>query len=76
MDILIGILPALLWGVGPLIATKFGGKPVEQVLGTGYGQLAIGIIIYLLMYNKFYETFIDYNKYYLKVLIFYENYFY
>ncbi|CAI2576730.1 MULTISPECIES: GRP family sugar transporter [Apilactobacillus] len=47
MDILIGILPALLWGVGPLIATKFGGKPVEQVLGTGYGQLAIGIIIYL-----------------------------
>lgn len=47
MDILIGILPALLWGVGPLIATKVGGRPIEQLLGTGYGQFLIGLIIYL-----------------------------
>lgn len=47
MDFIIGILPALLWGVGPLIATKVGGRPIEQVLGTGYGQFIIGVVIYL-----------------------------
>ncbi|TPR39316.1 GRP family sugar transporter [Apilactobacillus micheneri] len=46
LNILIGILPALLWGVGPLIATKVGGRPIEQVMGTGYGQVIVGLIIY------------------------------
>ncbi|GAA6112362.1 MAG: GRP family sugar transporter [Apilactobacillus sp.] len=63
MDILIGILPALLWGVGPLIATKFGGKPIEQLLGTGYGQLIVGIVIYIftrpaISFNEFLWPFL------------------
>ncbi|UQS85117.1 GRP family sugar transporter [Apilactobacillus apisilvae] len=44
--IIIAILPAFLWGVGPLIGTKIGGRPIEQVMGTGYGQVIIGLIIY------------------------------
>ena len=49
MNILIAILPALFWGFGPILATLMGGKPIHQVVGTGYGQLVIGVILYLLI---------------------------
>ncbi|XIF19825.1 MAG: ribose uptake protein RbsU [Acetilactobacillus jinshanensis] len=48
MNILIAILPALLWGSGPILATLVGGKPIQQVTGTCYGQLIIGILLYLI----------------------------
>ena len=47
MNILIAILPALFWGMGPILATLMGGKPINQVVGTGYGQLVIGLVLYL-----------------------------
>lgn len=48
MNILIAILPALLWGSGPILATLVGGKPIQQVTGTCYGQIIIGLILFLI----------------------------
>lgn len=47
MNIIIGLLPALLWGVGPLLASKIGGKAINQLVGAAYGQFFVGIVIYL-----------------------------
>ncbi|MHA8110494.1 GRP family sugar transporter [Lactobacillaceae bacterium Melli_B4] len=48
MPILIGLLPALLWGIGPLIATKAGGRPIDQLMGTVYGQIVVGVVLYII----------------------------
>ena len=48
MNLLIGFLPALLWGISPIVSTKTGGKPINQMLGAGYGQFIIGIICFLI----------------------------
>ena len=32
--ILIGLGPLIGWGIYPTIASKFGGKPVNQILGS------------------------------------------
>ncbi|GLB46416.1 putative sugar uptake protein [Philodulcilactobacillus myokoensis] len=45
MSILVGILPALFWGVTPIVTTKIGGKPVQQLTGTTYGTLMIALIL-------------------------------
>ena len=42
--ILIGLGPLIGWGIFPTIASKFGGKPVNQILGTTLGTLIFGII--------------------------------
>ncbi|MEJ6400016.1 GRP family sugar transporter [Nicoliella lavandulae] len=47
MALLIGLLPAILWGVGPLIATKAGGRPIDQLIGTVYGQIIVGIVLFI-----------------------------
>ncbi|WP_265455257.1 GRP family sugar transporter [Enterococcus sp. HY326] len=45
MNILIALIPALGWGIQPLIIGKIGGKPANQILGTGIGALVIGLIV-------------------------------
>lgn len=47
MDILIALLPALLWGSVVLINVKVGGSPYEQIMGTVIGAFLIGISVYL-----------------------------
>lgn len=47
MNILIALIPALGWGLNPLLISKLGGKPVNQTLGTGVGALIVGIIVQL-----------------------------
>ncbi|MHA8111269.1 GRP family sugar transporter [Lactobacillaceae bacterium Melli_B4] len=47
MNILIGLVPAALWGLMPLIAGKTGGKPINQLLGNTYGALLVAIVIAL-----------------------------
>lgn len=49
MNILIALLPALGWGIQPVILGKIGGRPINQILGTGIGSLLIGIVIYFTM---------------------------
>ncbi|CAM3267306.1 GRP family sugar transporter [Lactiplantibacillus plajomi] len=48
MNLLIALIPALGWGLNPLLISKIGGKPVNQTLGTGIGALIIGIIVQLM----------------------------
>ncbi|VDG23508.1 GRP family sugar transporter [Lactiplantibacillus mudanjiangensis] len=45
MNILIALIPAIGWGLNPLLLSKIGGKPVNQTLGTGLGALLVGIIV-------------------------------
>ncbi|XIF20080.1 MAG: ribose uptake protein RbsU [Acetilactobacillus jinshanensis] len=46
---LITLLPALLWGFTPVWVHYLGGKPIQQLLGTTYGGLIIGLLIFLIM---------------------------
>lgn len=41
------MIPALGWGIQPLILAKLGGKPTNQILGTGIGALIVGLIVQL-----------------------------
>lgn len=45
MAILVALIPAIGWGIQPVILGKIGGKPSNQILGTGIGALIIGLII-------------------------------
>ncbi|MEJ6348932.1 GRP family sugar transporter [Holzapfeliella sp. He02] len=48
MAILIGFLPAIFWGMGPVISRIFGGKPIQQLFGMTVGQVVIGLGVYLI----------------------------
>ncbi|MCD8350986.1 MAG: GRP family sugar transporter [Planctomycetaceae bacterium] len=50
MSILIGLIPALAWGVMPLFVRKIGGKPTNQILGTTAGTLLAAICVQLYMH--------------------------
>ena len=49
MRILIGLVPALFWGLMPLFLNRFGGKPAEQMLGTVYGSALASLVLFLIM---------------------------
>lgn len=44
MNILIGLLPALFWGILPLCVSKIGGRPTQQIMGTTLGVLLVAIL--------------------------------
>jgi len=48
MGVLIALIPAIGWGLQPLIARKVGGTPTNQIVGTGGGAVIIGLIVWLL----------------------------
>lgn len=52
LNIIIAILPSLLFGISPIIATKVGGKAINQLIGTSYGQLIIGSSVYMFVDPK------------------------
>ncbi|MGD7044534.1 GRP family sugar transporter [Jeotgalibacillus proteolyticus] len=43
MDILIALIPAVMWGSILLVSTKLGGGPYSQVVGTTFGALIFSI---------------------------------
>lgn len=45
MNILIALIPAVFWGLVPLVASKMGGKPTNQIIGTTCGTLLIAIAV-------------------------------
>lgn len=47
MAIMIGLGPLIGWGIYPTIASKFGGRPVNQILGS-----TLGTLIFALVYNQ------------------------
>ena len=46
--ILIGLGPLLGWGLFPTIASKFGGRPVNQIFGATVGTLIFAIVLHYL----------------------------
>ncbi|KRO00617.1 ribose transporter [Companilactobacillus kimchiensis] len=40
-------MPMIGWGLFPILTGKFGGKPVNQILGTTYGTLIFAIVVAL-----------------------------
>ncbi|WP_251547336.1 GRP family sugar transporter [Limosilactobacillus caecicola] len=49
MGYLIALIPAVCWGIMPLISTKVGGSSSNQVFGIGLGALIVSVISMLLM---------------------------
>ncbi|GEO77736.1 ribose/proton symporter RbsU [Companilactobacillus mindensis] len=45
LNLLIGLMPMIGWGLFPILTGKFGGKPVNQILGTTYGTLIFAIVV-------------------------------
>lgn len=50
MNIVIALIPAVCWGIFPLIASKTGGGPANQILGTGLGATLVGLIVFAIMH--------------------------
>ncbi|WP_373954781.1 GRP family sugar transporter [Exiguobacterium acetylicum] len=46
MDILIAIVPALMWGSLPLVVSKIGGSTAQQIIGTTLGALLFAIVTF------------------------------
>lgn len=47
MNILIALVPALFWGILPVLVSKIGGKPTSQILGTTLGTLIVALAVCL-----------------------------
>lgn len=46
IDILIALVPALMWGTLPLVVSKIGGSTEQQIIGTTLGALIFAIITF------------------------------
>ncbi|MQS76894.1 ribose uptake protein RbsU [Lactobacillus halodurans] len=49
INILIGLMPMIGWGFFPVLTGKFGGKPVNQIIGATYGTLLAAVVVALFM---------------------------
>ncbi|THE13223.1 sugar transporter [Enterococcus hirae] len=49
MGLLIALIPAIGWGIQPLVLKKIGGRPTNEILGTGVGALLVGLCVQLFM---------------------------
>lgn len=47
MSILLGLLPALAWGVLPLAVAKIGGKTANQIFGTTAGTFLVAFFVFI-----------------------------
>lgn len=45
MNICLALLPALAWGCFPLVVSKIGGKPSNQIWGIGVGSTIVGLFV-------------------------------
>lgn len=43
--LLIGLCPVIGWGLFPTVASKIGGRPVHQILGTTLGAFIFALIV-------------------------------
>lgn len=51
--LLVGLGPLLGWGLFPTIASKIGGKPANQILGTTIGTVIFAFVVMLFTGNEF-----------------------
>ncbi|MBC1520139.1 GRP family sugar transporter [Listeria aquatica] len=47
MNILVALVPAVMWGLMPLAVAKSGGKPKQQIIGTAFGALLFAVFVFL-----------------------------
>lgn len=50
MNIVWMLLPAIAWGVLPLIVSQLGGRPINQIFGTATGTLIASIVVQLIVH--------------------------
>lgn len=55
MNLLIGVTPAIIWGVMPIFLDKVGGNPFEQIVGTTLGTFIFSLIISLVTHPQITE---------------------
>lgn len=48
MSILLAVLPALCWGLNPLIVKRIHGHPENEIFRTGVGTLITGLVVYVI----------------------------
>ena len=53
IEILIALIPAVMWGSILLVSTKLGGEPYNQVVGTTIGALLFSIVVYFFTTPQF-----------------------
>ncbi|WP_347552762.1 GRP family sugar transporter [Pseudalkalibacillus hwajinpoensis] len=56
MEILIALIPAIMWGSILLVSTKLGGEPYNQVVGTTLGALIFSVVVYFFTTPEFTTT--------------------
>lgn len=56
LNLLIGLFPALMWGILPIILTKIGGQPIHQMMGTTLGALVVALIIFVFTHSQVHFT--------------------
>ncbi|WP_261809667.1 GRP family sugar transporter [Levilactobacillus humaensis] len=49
MNIIWMLLPAIAWGVLPLLVSQLGGRPINQIFGTAIGTLIASIVVQLVL---------------------------
>ncbi|MGH1563732.1 GRP family sugar transporter [Mumia sp. DW29H23] len=45
MDLVIGLVPAVAWGLLPILASLHGGRPVNQIVGTTAGTALVATVV-------------------------------
>lgn len=48
LGILLALIPAVGYGVQPLLASKIGGSPSNQIFGTGFGAAIVGVVLWMI----------------------------
>ena len=49
MNLLIALIPAVIWGINPTFIGKIGGKPVQQATGFSFGALIMAVVLFLVL---------------------------
>ncbi|HHQ0410245.1 TPA: GRP family sugar transporter [Listeria monocytogenes] len=58
MNIVIALIPAVMWGIMPLVVSKIGGKSRQQIIGTTFGALAFAIGVFIFTNPEYTATII------------------
>ncbi|AVV08498.1 GRP family sugar transporter [Listeria monocytogenes] len=58
MNIVIALIPAVMWGIMPLVVSKISGKPRQQIIGTTFGALAFAIGVFIFTNPEYTATII------------------
>ncbi|MBC1319886.1 glucose transporter GlcU [Listeria welshimeri] len=58
MNIVIALIPAVMWGIMPLVVSKIGGKPKQQIIGTTLGALVFALGVFFFTNPEYTATII------------------